>query len=125
MKQISDIISIDYKVSSGDKWDRVEGSADSVSQVFFYKDCLKIRANASDAKIKGDKTAPIFTKVSVKETATNEQIKKLEDMGGFAIYIEGFGAQKEVGENYAAFKTWGQSNIVFTHTPTNDNPASF
>ena len=125
MQQITDIISIDYKVSSGDKWERVEGDADSVSQVFYYKDCLKKRTNASDAKIKGEKTKPIFTKVTVKETATNEQIKKLEDMGGFAIYIEGFGAQKEVGENYAAFKTWGQSNIVFTHTPTNDNPASF
>ncbi len=123
IQRISDIISIDYNIGTSDKWERISGNENTVSQVFYYKEILNIRNNKSQPKINGDKTEPIFTTVKFKDTATNEDVEYLRSIGGFYIYIEGFAAQEEAGKNYEEFKEWGMNdNVVFTHTPTDENP---
>ncbi len=123
IQRISDIISIDYNIGASDKWERISGSENTVSQVFYYKEILNIRKNKSQPKINGDKTEPIFTTVKFKDTATNEDVEYLRSIGGFYIYIEGFAAQEEAGKNYEEFKEWGMNdNVEFTHTPTDENP---
>lgn len=64
-------------------------------------------------------------KVSVKNTATNQQVKALEDMGDFAIWIEGFAVQSDVSAEYEGFKTWAGTGVVFNNTPTNENLLKF
>lgn len=48
-------------------------------------------------------TNPIFTKVSVIDDATEEQIEELYNIGGFAIYIEGYAIQYSAFENGSAW----------------------
>lgn len=73
------------------------------SKVYFYK--TKLQA--------GGQTEALFTEIAVSAEATNEQLKALEDMGGFDIKIEGFATQGSTAEDYAAFKTWGESHVKF------------
>lgn len=94
--------SIDYS----DAWEEI--SALSVetkgqSKVYFYE--TKLEA--------GDQTEALFTEIAVSSEATNEQLKALEDMGGFDIKIEGFATQGSTAETYAAFKTWGETHVKF------------
>lgn len=123
MRKVTDVISIDYKTDTDDQWERIVGTESTVSQVFYYKEILKKDADAADVGVYGDATAPIFTTVSVSANATNGQIKALEEMGGFAIWIEGFAVQSDAAEDYTAFKTWGVNGVVFNHTPTAAEPA--
>lgn len=104
---VIDIIEIDYNET---EWERVTGTTADVSQVFSFKNIVT----------PGDSTTPLFTTVSVTKEATNEQIKALEDMGGFAIWIEGYAAQADALADYATFKT----GIVFNNTPTETAPAN-
>lgn len=109
LNAVMDVISIDYNTAATD-WERIEGSERDISQTFSYKSTVN----------PGDSTASIFNTVTVSKDATNEQIKALEDMGGFAIWIEGYAAQRDAVADYTAFK----SGIVFNNTPTEDAPSN-
>lgn len=125
-KKVTDAIEIDYDVDGA--WELVEGtvgeSDSSISKVFYYKSKLAA----------GETTLPVFTRVSVKISASNAQIKALEEMGGFAIWVEGFAAQGDISDEYNAvivdpetgdekvegFRLWGlvEGNVVFANTPS-------
>lgn len=110
LQAVMDIITVNYTTSD---WERIEGVATSCSQVFAY----------SSAVTPDNSTEPIFTSVSVSKDATNAQIKALEDMGGFAIWIEGYAAQKDAVADYATFKS-DITSTTFTNTPTDDEPVN-
>lgn len=116
LAKVKDAIEIDWNLTeSTDKgyWTRVGDAEWDVSQTFYYSEIL---AKATEGVVPqwGGVSEPIFNKVSVKSTASNEQIKALEDMGGFAIWIEGFASQAEAYKDYTA---WKAANVTFTHTP--------
>lgn len=106
---VMDVISIDYNTDTTD-WERTVGGETSLSQEFSYTSIVK----------PGDSTAAIFNSVTVSKDATNEQIKALEDIGGFAIWIEGYAAQSDAVADYATFK----SEVVFNNTPSDDVPVN-
>lgn len=123
MGNVVDALDIDWKVGTGDDWERIGGVESDISQIFYYKKIVAKDSDVTDKGKYGEATSPIFTKVSVKDSATNQQIKALEDMGGFAIWIEGFAVQKDVSADYNGFKTWAGTGVVFNNTPTNEKPA--
>ena len=97
------------------KWyyDGAETLADSYKkQMVFYYD----KALAAESR---DKTAAIFSSVTLDKDATTEQVKKLEKMGGFAIYIQGYAVQESEFEN--GYK-WCTSEDVakFDNSPTEE-----
>ncbi|MDO4316863.1 MAG: SipW-dependent-type signal peptide-containing protein [Lachnospiraceae bacterium] len=124
MQKVLDAIEIDYKTSDADNWVRSAGTAETeISQVFYYKQILSKDTDAKQG-VYGDATTPIFTAVTVKTEANNAQMKALEEMGGFAIWIEGFAVQSDVAADADAFVAWGEAgNVVFEHTPTAAAPA--
>lgn len=124
LQAVMDVIDIDYNVgSAADDWKRVEGSETSLSQVFYYQSILEKDANAEDKGVYDGVTEPIFTKVTVDPKATNEQLKVLEDMGGFAIWIEGFAVESTIAKDYDAFEQWGtDGNVTFGSTPAEGAP---
>lgn len=97
MSNVLTAIEIDYNTT---QWDNIITTSDNTSKVFYYKEILKKDSDSTDVGKYGDSTEPIFTQVKVKNTATNEDLKKLEDMGGFAIYIEGFAVQSDIMTTY-------------------------
>lgn len=109
LSAVMDVISIDYNTETTD-WERTEGGEKDLSQVFSYKTVVN----------PGESTEPIFNSVTVSKAATNEQIKALEDMGGFAIWIEGYAAQSDAVADYETFK----SEIAFNNTPSDAEPAN-
>ncbi|MCH5325408.1 MAG: hypothetical protein J1E39_09340 [Eubacterium sp.] len=115
---LCDIIDIDYDAdkASGNSWVRPEGeSAALKEQIFFYNKIVKGNNELSNTKV-SDKTAPIFTKVTVSKDATTEQIKYFEDLGGFAIWIEGYAVQSE---QFDTFDDWyAEGEPVFENTPS-------
>lgn len=119
---VFDAISIDWDTTDADsQWERVEGSEHNVSQVFYYDSILE----KSDSEgTHGGKTIPLFSTVTVKLSATQAELEKLNNIGGFSIFIEGFAVQSNVASDYDAFKDWGTNgNIKFTNTPTDASPA--
>lgn len=105
MKTVTDAIEIDFNADdteNGGDWDRRTGTPKDTVQVFYYKKTLAIDATPNDATTHGESTVPIFTQVSVKDSATTDQMKALEQMGGFVIYIEGFAVQKDIMAEYDA-----------------------
>lgn len=121
MGTVTAAIDINYNSEETAEWDRILGEATDISQVFYYKEIIAVDGE----------TEPIFTTVTVKPDADNAKIKALEDMGGFAIWIEGFAAQSDVAETYSStdtsvvtFKSWGTNGgVVFNNTPTSDKAA--
>jgi hypothetical protein len=122
--KVVDAVTIDYEAT---KWDKVLELQNGITQVLYYRDLLpKVAANAAPGVY--DQTVPMFLTVKVKNTAINSQVKALEDIGGFTIYIEGFAAQREVAMNYNAFKAWGfgedgfvgtaDDNVKFDNSPS-------
>lgn len=99
MSNVLNAIDIDYNET---EWDNISTATDGTSKVFYYTKTLAKDDDATDVGNYGEKTEPIFTQVKVKDTASNEDLKKLEDIGGFAIYIEGFAIQSDIMENYSA-----------------------
>lgn len=124
LANVLDCIEIDYNSDSGAgaKWERIESDANSLSQTFYYKEILE-KASTDAVNAEGGKTESIFTTVKVIDEASAASIKKIYDIGGFAIYIEGFAAQSTVSTDYAGFKTWAETGVVFDNTPTDENPA--
>lgn len=122
MAKVTKAIDIDYDADkgTGNKWARpsVTGvdSADDVSQVFYYNESLAAAG----------KTDSIFSTVTVKNDATTEDIKALEDIGGFAIWIEGYAVQKsEFGNGTEWVAAAGtDKEAVFDNTPTDKDPAT-
>lgn len=129
---IMDAIEIDWNVGTdADSWDRVGGAAADASQTFYYQSILEKAADNAGAGVYGDETTPIFNSIKVKESVTSAELKRLEDLGGFTIFIEGFAAQSSVGATYSEFKAWAfgtdavfgaDDNVVFSNTPTDDKP---
>jgi len=123
------------------KWETIEDGAPCDGQrILLYKEILtKSTATGGadpdywNAGTNGI-TVPMFSTVTLKADATNAQVKALEDMGGFAIYIEGFVVQAEVAATYSAFKTWALNgeddyfasgtNLVFNNTPNSSSTSA-
>ncbi len=127
MLTLYDIIDIDYNCDAASAtWERIDqelGDARDVSaadpiQTFYYKS--KLAAG-------GTTTSPLFTKVTIKNTASAEDIKFLKNIGGFAVYVEGFAVQADkLPDGYGEFKTWGTNGgVFFSNTPTTQKPISF
>lgn len=115
LSAVEDIIVIDYNSTD---WELQGSATGAVSKTFYYKEAL----SAVDPSTPNtyDSTEALFTKLTVSNTATTEQLTKLEAMGGIVVYIEGFIAQGEVATDYAGFKTWAETGVVFTNTPTTE-----
>lgn len=107
LSAVMDIITIDYNTTD---WERLSGGEKDGSQSFSYKNIVN----------PGDVTNALFNSVTVSKDATNDQIKALENIGGFAIWIEGYAAQSEAVADYETFK----NNIVFNNTPADDSPVN-
>lgn len=107
MQNVLAAIEIDYNADKESEatWEREQSSNSSdMEQIFYYNRILEKDSDATDVGSYGKSTEPIFTQVKVKDSATNEDLKKLEDIGGFAIYIEGFAVQSDIMEEYDANK---------------------
>lgn len=114
---VKEYIQVDFNttVSADGYWECVAGS-DTVSQTYYYSDILA-KGSETDGNITyGEVTKPIFNTVTLSTSADNEAIDKLNQMGGIAIYIEGYAVQSDA---YADFNEWKVSgSAVFEHTPT-------
>lgn len=132
---VKDIITVDWNNTNWEVF--LFDSTDTTGQrILLYKSILAKSTAVAPAVPdywNCSKTIPMFTTVTLDIDATPAQVKKLEDMGGFAIYIEGFVVQAEIAANYAAFKTWAEngedvfhedSPLVFENTPTGSNAVS-
>ena len=125
MAKVTKAIDIDYDADNAEKvaankWVRPSGvtevdSAEDVSQVFYYNTSLAAK----------EKTDSIFSTVTVKDDATTEDVKALEDIGGFAIWIEGYAVQKsEFGSGTEWVAAAGTAkDAVFENTPSDKDPA--
>ncbi len=130
MQSIVDYIEIDWNTGTDEKkWELISPtkiSKDSSQYVFYYNKTLK---KCEGDKRYGEETNPIFNSVKVKENVDNEGIAKLNAMGGFVIYIEGFAVQDSVAASYGDFITWaagtgGVSNVTFANSPTKERAAN-
>lgn len=94
------------------------GASNYTEQMTFYYD------TALDTESK-KVTTPIFKSIKLSDAATTEQVKKLEDMGGFAIWIEGYAVQKSEFDNGAAWvgAAGTDKKAVFNNTPSDEKPA--
>ncbi len=97
LAKVSDIITLDYNTED---WELI--TDDDGAMVYYYKNKLA----------PGTDTSAIFSKVSVSYSATNEQIKVLEDMGGFSLRIQGFAAQ--TGDGLATYDEFKASSSIVT-----------
>lgn len=131
LKALLKVIEIDFnsELQNGAKWERAAGEdGDEVSQTFYYKEI--VARHAEGAKFSTySKTDPLFTKVSVKTTAENDDFKAVNEIGGFVIWIEGFAVQSEVAADYDGsasdttyFKEWAKTGVKFNNTPTDSKP---
>jgi hypothetical protein len=82
-----------------------------ISRTLFYKEILD-HVNPGDPPGVYDTTEPMFTRVAVKTGATDADIKRLVQIGGFTIFIEGFAAQSNAAANYNGFRTWGAGDAT-------------
>lgn len=122
MAKVTDIIDIDYNSQGSDaKWEEIGDLSGGSSKTFFYTETLTKDSDPTPG-VYGESTVPLFTTVSVKPEAKNEQIDELNTMGGFVIYVEGYAVQSDVATDYDGFKAWGNSNVVFNNTPSDSNP---
>ena len=86
MEAVNRVVVIDYEADrDGAEWIRFTGEsrADQV-QHFYYRPVLH-RNLPGD----GDRTVPLFGTVLVKETTKNSAYARLQEMGGFALAIDG------------------------------------
>lgn len=108
LKKVTDVMVIDY---NGTDWTRGEGTSTSLSQEFYYNNI--VYADATDGDVA---TKSIFNSVTLDKDATNEQVTALAEMGGFAIWIEGYAVQSTAFDGKDA---WTKSaSAVFNNTPT-------
>lgn len=127
MVKVDDIIVVDYNSKKSDaKWEEIGDSTGKSSKTFFYKETLTKDSDPTPG-VYGEATEPLFTTVSVKPEAKNEQIDALNAMGGFVIYVEGYAVQSDVATNYDGFKAWGineggEPNVIFNNTPSDSHP---
>lgn len=116
-------IVVDYNTAESEDgyWTLVVDGADTVSQTYYYSKILAKGTETNGKVTYGEVTQPIFNTVTLKNTANNEAVQKLIDMGGIAIYIEGYAVQSDAFANYTAWKA--SESAVFDHTPTTDTAA--
>ena len=69
---------------------------------------------------KEQSSTPLFTTVTVKSSATTEQMNKVTSMGNFSIFIEGMAEQNSGAANITEFSN---SALSFANTPTASAPA--
>lgn len=114
-----DLIEIDFNADQVDgNWirDEVQSSTD-ISQVFYYQSQLALRKNNAAANVFGGTTTPLFTKIKMRPEAMKEDLEKLKELGGFAIYVEGTVVQSSVADSASKWTAWARENIVFDQTP--------
>lgn len=119
---VKEYIQVDFNTAESENgyWTLV-GAADTVSQTYYYSEILKKGTEANGKVTYGDVTQPIFNTVTLSSNADNETVEKLNQMGGIAIYIEGYAVQSDA---YSDYDKWKASNsAVFEHTPTTDEAA--
>lgn len=111
---VKENIVVDFNTAVSDVngyWTLV-GAADTVSQTYYYSKILPKGTETAERGV----TEPIFQTVTLKYDADNEVVDRLNQMGGIAIYIEGYAIQSDAYADFAAWK--GSNAAVFTHTPT-------
>lgn len=114
---VKDYILVDFNTAeSADGYWTLAGASDTVSQTYYYSEILKRGTEANGKVTYGDVTQPIFNTVKLSSDADNKTVEKLNQMGGIAIYIEGYAVQSDAYSDYNAWKTSGSA--VFEHTPT-------
>lgn len=119
---VKEYIQVDFNTAeSEDGYWTLVGAADTVSQTYYYSEILKKGTEANGKVTYGDVTQPIFNTVTLSSNADNETVEKLNQMGGIAIYIEGYAVQSDA---YSDYDKWKASNsAVFEHTPTTNKAA--
>ena len=134
---VQDIISIDWNVGAGaNEWAFIGAShADAITEgAFLNQQTLLFRSEiARTATLAGTPTAqqlfasysanasaPVFTQIDLCDTATTAQMQALYDIGGFAIFVEGFAVQGAAADDFAGFNTWAgvAGNLAFHNSPT-------
>ncbi|MEG0457096.1 MAG: hypothetical protein RR549_03095 [Oscillospiraceae bacterium] len=117
---VIDVLEIDYNIGSeSNKWTRKTGENNTLlSQTFYYNGVLDNTTKAGGTK----ETTALFTTVKIKESATTEQLQKVADIGGYAIFIEGFCAQKDVASDSTAWLAGADGIVTFANTPTDTAP---
>lgn len=124
MLAVYDMIEIDYSCDSyGSQWERIDETPDDAydvaasdaMQTFYYTGILAPSAQ----------TTPLFTTVKIKESVSSAQISRLQKMGGFAIYVEGYAMQGNRITEYEGFREWGiGGGVSFQNTPTQQHPVN-
>ena len=107
MKAVQDVISINYDTIN---WTASEKNSSNSSFVYAYNKVLS----------KEQSSTPLFTTVTVKSSATTEQMNKVTSMGNFSIFIEGMAEQNSGAANITEFSN---SALSFANTPTASAPA--
>lgn len=119
---VNEYIQVDYNTTANDTgyWTRV-GATGTVSQTYYYSEILAKGSETNGKVTYGGVTQPIFNTVTLSSAAGNEEVQRLIDMGGIAIYIEGYAVQSDAFADYTAWKN--SNSAVFNHTPTTDTAA--
>ena len=109
MDLLARILDIDYlSEKEGAAWVRFEGeTAGDKRQRFYYTRTLTASGGASDS------TAPLFTRVRIKEEADQEDFARLEETGGFTIALSGCVLTLTEGEDPAVFAGQAASDGLF------------
>lgn len=81
LTQVLAIADIDWNMLAWTEAD-ANGIVDPID-VYYYNEKIDV----------GEATAPIFTTITIKPSASTEEIQKVKDMGGFNIMIEGAAVQ--------------------------------
>lgn len=137
-KALLDVIEInydDYVISRADytkltdeekaadtgRWVRNNGTASDLTQVFFYSKPLKGSETGTPFS-ELSSTTPIFDTVKVKDYPSNKAMERLIEIGGFAIWIQGYVIQ---AEQYASLDEWFNGPLVQfpNDKPTKDDVA--
>ncbi len=134
-KDIMPVIEIDWGTTTADttsvadggkKWYLKEGAPEGTFDGNNYTDQMTFYYDTALDTTTGKESTSIFNSIKLADSATTEQVKKLEDMGGFAIWIEGYAVQKSEFENGTAWvgNTDDNKKAVFNNTPDDDHPAT-
>lgn len=112
----------DYDPSNPDNeklWVRPFGDDSLIEQVFYYTKPLEGSDGGTLFKDLNS-TIPIFDTVTVDKDASHEDIQRLVDMKGFAIWIQGYAVQRE---QYKDVEEWLEIPVVFANDVSENKPA--
>jgi len=141
LQQVLDVIAIDWNVGTGaNQWTFLGGAPANAADGGFAPQQTLLFNSTLDraAALPGTPTAqqifntygtgasasaPAFRSVSARSTATTPQMEALDELGGFAIFVEGFAVQSAAAADFDAFYDYAYDNgVVFTNSPTFGTP---